>query len=168
THWLFFTDFKRFTLHLYFKNSILMKPLNTTVMLILFANYSHAQYSSYEKLWKEVENFENKGLPKSALDVVLQISAKAKKDNNDKQYIKTLIYKSKYALTLEEDAQLSIINEFKSEIAKSESPTKNLLESMLANLYWQYFQQHRWQFYNRTTDRKSTRLNSSHVKISYA
>ncbi len=120
-------------------------------MLILFANYSQAQSSSYDKLWKEVENFENKGLPKSALDIVVQISAKAKKDNNDKQHIKTLIYKSKYALTLEEDAQLSIINEFKSEIAKSESPTKNLLESMLANLYWQYFQQHRWQFYNRTT-----------------
>lgn len=119
-------------------------------MLILFANYSQAQSSSYDKLWKEVENFENKGLPKSALEVVVQISAKAKKDNNAKQHVKTLIYKSKYALTLEEDAQLSIINEFKSEIDKSETPTKNVLESMLANLYWQYFQQHRWQFYNRT------------------
>ena len=128
-----------------------MKPLITTLMLILFANYSQAQSSSYDKLWKEVENFENKGLPKSALDIVVQISAKAKKENNDKQHIKSLIYKSKYALTLEEDAQLSIINEFKSEIAKSESPTKNLLESMLANLYWQYFQEHRWQFHNRTT-----------------
>ncbi len=127
-----------------------MKPLITTLMLILFANYSHSQSNSYEKLWKDVENFENKGLPKSAMDIVVQISAKAKKENNAKQNIKTLIYKSKYALTLEEDAQLSIINDFKAEIAKSYSPTKNLLESMLANLYWQYFQQHRWQFYNRT------------------
>ena len=60
-----------------------MKPLITTLMLILSANYSQAQSSSYDKLWKEVENFENKGLPKSALDIVVQISAKAKKENND-------------------------------------------------------------------------------------
>ena len=35
-------------------------------------------------------------------------------------------------------------------IAKSTFPTKNILESYLANLYWQYFQQNRYQFYNRT------------------
>lgn len=127
-----------------------MKPFISILMIILFANYSQAQSGSYEKLWKDVENFEKKGLPKSALEIVNQIFDKAKKDANSKQQIKTLIYKSKYALTLEEDAQLSIINEFKSEIAKSESPTKNLLESMLANLYWQYFQENRYRFYSRT------------------
>ena len=61
-----------------------------------------------------------------------------------------MLYKSKFALVLEEDAQLTIINDFKSEIERSAFPTKNILESMLANLYWQYFNQNRWQFYNRT------------------
>ena len=105
---------------------------------------------SYEVLWKSVEQFENEALTKSALGVVQQISKKAKKENNSSQIVKSLLYASKYAMTLEEDAQLQIVNDFKEAIANTQSPTKNVLEGYLANLYWQYFQQNRYQFYNRT------------------
>ena len=104
----------------------------------------------YSKLWMQVETHEKDGLPKSALDVVQQIETLAKKEQNSPQIIKTLIFKSKYALTLEEDAQLSIINDFKTEINNSQSPTKNVLQNLLADLYWQYFNQNRYKFYNRT------------------
>ncbi|RBP32168.1 alpha-2-macroglobulin family protein [Oceanihabitans sediminis] len=119
-------------------------------MILLFANSALAQSDDFKKLWAQVDTFEKKGLTKSALKVVEEISRKAKSDKNSPQTVKTLIYKSKYALTLEEDAQLKIILDFKEEINKSVSPTKNLLENMLANLYWQYFQQNRYKFYNRT------------------
>jgi len=118
-------------------------------MILLFANLSHSQ-NNYSDLWKSVEKFEVEGLPKSALGVVETISKKAEKDGNNVQRIKALLFKSKFALILEEDVQLKIINDFKTQIYKSEFPTKNILESLLSNLYWQYFQQHRWQFYNRT------------------
>jgi uncharacterized protein YfaS (alpha-2-macroglobulin family) len=127
-----------------------MKQLIALLMIILFANHTHAQSNNYDDLWKKVSQFETDGLPKSALEVVEQIRTLAKKDNNAPQNIKTLIYKSKYALTLEEDAQLNIINEFKTEINTSETPVKNVLENMLATMYWQYFQQNRYLFYNRT------------------
>ncbi|WP_047545263.1 alpha-2-macroglobulin family protein [Psychroserpens sp. Hel_I_66] len=127
-----------------------MKPFITLLMLIFFANFSNAQTPNFDALWEKVENQESDGLPKSALEVVEQISVKAKKEANAPQQIKALIYKSKYALTLEEDAQLSIINNFKTEISNAQTPVKNVLENMLATLYWQYFQQHRYQFYNRT------------------
>lgn len=119
-------------------------------MILFFANFSQAQSNNYEKLWKEVEKNENNGLTKSALEVVEQISKMAVADKNTSQHIKSLLYKSKYALILEEDAQLKIINDFKSQIATSTTPTQNILESMLANLYWQYFQQNRYQFYSRS------------------
>lgn len=119
-------------------------------MLILFANFTEAQNSDYDALWKSVEKLENEGLPKSALDIVTQISKKAKQDNNQPQIIKSLLFKSKYVLILEEDAQLQIIADFNHEITQSKSPTKNILQNMLATMYWQYFQQNRWQFYNRT------------------
>jgi len=118
-------------------------------MILLFANLSHSQ-NNYTDLWKSVEKFEVEGLPKSALEVVDSISIKADKEHNNVQRIKALLFKSKFALILEEDAQLNIINNFKTQISQSEFPTKNILENLLANLYWQYFQQHRWQFYNRT------------------
>ncbi|MCB0445485.1 MAG: alpha-2-macroglobulin, partial [Gelidibacter sp.] len=127
-----------------------MKHFILVSMLILFANHTQAQSDNYDTLWKDVEQLETDGLPKSALKVVEKIDALAQKEQNTTQHIKSLLYKSKYALILEDDAQLSIINNFKDEISKSETPVKNLLESMLATLYWQYFQQNRYKFYNRT------------------
>ncbi len=120
------------------------------LMLILFSNFSGAQSNNYDDSWKKVEQLEKEGLTKSALEIVETIASKASKDKNDPQLIKTTLFKSKYALILEEDAQLKIINDFKQYISKSNFPTKNVLENTLANLYWQYFQQNRWKFYNRT------------------
>ena len=112
--------------------------------------HSQKNDESYDVLWKSVQQFEKEALTKSAMAVVRKISKKAKKEHNSTQIVKSLLYISKYAMTLEEDAQLQIINDFKEAITTSQSPTKNVLQSYLANLYWQYFQQNRYQFYNRT------------------
>ncbi|WP_275315178.1 MG2 domain-containing protein [Tenacibaculum bernardetii] len=126
-----------------------MKKLTSILLLILFSSVIHAQ-ENYKNLWDEVQKFEKDNLPKSALKVVNIIYAKAEATKNSPQIIKALFYKSKFSLTLEEDAQLKIINQFKEQIAKSSFPTKNVLENVLANLYWQYFNQNRWKFYQRT------------------
>ena len=126
-----------------------MNKALTLIMILLFANLSHSQ-NNYVDLWETVEKFELEGLPKSALEIIESIQEKAERDNNNAQRIKVLLFKSKFSLTLEEDAQLKIINDFKNQIATSEFPTKNILENLLANLYWQYFQQNRWKLYNRT------------------
>ena len=129
-----------------------MKKLSLLLTILLFSQMVQAQSKdgSYEVLWKKVQKLEGEALTKSALEAVDAISKKAKKENNSAQVVKALLFSSKYAITLEEDAQLSIINNFKSEIEKAQFPAKNVLESYLANLYWQYFQQNRYQFYNRT------------------
>ena len=125
-----------------------MKHLSALIMILLFAS-TYAQ-NNYKKIWEDVEKHEQNGLPKSALDVVKTIETLAKKNKDNDQFIKTLFFKSKYALILEEDAQLSIINDFKTEITNSQSPIKNVLQNLLADLYWQYFNQNRYKFYNRT------------------
>jgi hypothetical protein len=127
-----------------------MKHNISLFFILLFSFIAQAQTQDYNKLWKTVEQFEMDGLPKSALKIVDDISKQADKDHNTTQQVKALIYKSKFTLILEEDAQLSIINSFKTAISKSDFPKKNILENMLANLYWQYFQQNRYTFYNRT------------------
>lgn len=129
-----------------------MKHVFAILTIILFAQMAQSQQTdgSYQVLWKNVEKLEGEGLTKSALDAVKAISEKAKKENNSAQIVKCLLYTSKYALILEEDAQLKIVADFKMEISRSDFPTKNILESYLAHLYWQYFQQNRYQFYNRT------------------
>lgn len=129
-----------------------MKHFVTLFTIVLFSQMAPSQKNtdSFEVLWKQVEKLENDALTKSALKLVETISVKAKKERNEPQIVKALLYTSKYAMTLEEDAQLKIVNDFKDEIESVEFPTKNVLENYLAQLYWQFFQQHRYQFYNRT------------------
>ena len=115
-----------------------MKPIISVLMILLFANFSNAQTEDYAKLWQEVDELDMQGLPKSALKIVESIEKKAKASKNTPQEVKTLLFRSKYAIILEEEAQFKIIEEFKDAISKSEAPTKNVLQNMLATLFWQY------------------------------
>ncbi len=57
-----------------------MKKIISFLAFILITNMSLAQepkYNNFNKLWKEVEQFEKEGLPKSALKVVDKIVEKA-------------------------------------------------------------------------------------------
>ena len=129
-----------------------MKKLHLILGIFMFAQFGNAQQGdSYESLWEKVEKLETEDLSKSALNLIETISKKARLEKNETQIIKSLLYKSKFALILEEDAELNIVNDFKVEIAIAEGSTKNILHSYLANIYWQYFQQNRYTFYNRTT-----------------
>ncbi|TYP97994.1 alpha-2-macroglobulin family protein [Tenacibaculum adriaticum] len=127
-----------------------MKKLTPILLMILLFSTTINAQNNYKNLWDKVQQFELDNLPKSALKVVEEIYQKAEKDSNSPQLVKTLLYKSKFSLSLEENAQLKIINQFKEHITKSNFPTKNVLQSILANLHWQYFNQNRWKFYNRT------------------
>ncbi|WP_430907703.1 alpha-2-macroglobulin family protein [Maribacter sp. 2-571] len=134
-----------------------MKYLAPIIAIFLFSQMTKAQDKNtpYESLWKQVVQAEDQRLTKSALETVRTISKKAKKQKNTEQTVKALLYASKYMMVLEEDAQLQIINDFKTEIANAVFPTKNILESYLANLYWQYYKQNQYRFYQRTqTERK--------------
>lgn len=111
---------------------------------------AHAQKNFYPGAWSDVYKYEVKDLPKSALKVVDSIYLKAKKDGNVTEITKALLYQSKFALTLKEDAEPEVINKFEREIKTSKAPLRNILESMLAQIYWQHFQANRWKYYDRS------------------
>jgi hypothetical protein len=105
---------------------------------------------NYTKQWQKVETFEKKGLIKSALNEVLAIYRFALADNNDAQQIKTCMYQIKYRNILDESSEEKNIFFVDTLVAKAKSPAKNILQSMQAEMFWQYFQNNRWKFYDRT------------------
>jgi len=106
--------------------------------------------NDYAKNWKKVEELEKKGLTKSALQEVLVIYNLSIKDNNDAQQIKAAMYQVKYRNMVEEDSRENNIFFVDTLIAKSKAPAKNILQSMHAEMFWQYVQNNRWKFYDRT------------------
>jgi len=93
-----------------------MKHSIHILMILIFANFTHAQTLDYRRLWNKVERYELEGLIQSALKEVVQIEKLAIKDKNTQQLIKTTLFKSKFALVLMEDAQLKIINDLEERI----------------------------------------------------
>src|SRR6056297_2248568 len=97
-----------------------MKYYISLIMILCFANFSKAQ-DDFDSQWKAVAKFEKEGLTKSAAKIVDTIFNSSKEKEQSQQRIKALLYKSKYMLTLEEEAQLNIIDLFKSEIELTDS-----------------------------------------------
>ena len=104
----------------------------------------------YKSAWEKVDSLEQQGLTRSALEVVEEIYKAAKKDNNQPQFIKSIFYKLKYGNYIEEDSHVKIVNDVKAEIKVAPFPANAILESILANIYWQYYQNNRWRFQQRT------------------
>ncbi|MBC7874349.1 MAG: alpha-2-macroglobulin, partial [Ferruginibacter sp.] len=106
--------------------------------------------NDYTTNWKKVDDLEKKGLTKSALDEVLSIYKLAIKDNNDAQQIKSSMYQIRFRNMVEEDSREKNIFFVDTLIARAKSPAKNILQSMQAEMFWQYLQNNRYKFYNRT------------------
>lgn len=124
---------------------------------VLFAAFivtgkSFAQVKNYEAQWKTVDELvQKKNLPKSALEEVKKIYALAKKEKQDAQVIKSLVYMTSLQQDNRENNQVQAIKDIEKEIALNKEPAVSILKSLLASLYWQYFQSHRWNLYDRTT-----------------
>ena len=110
-----------------------------------------AQVKNYEAQWKKVDELIGvKNLPKSALTEVKTIYAQAKKDRQDAQIIKALVYMVGLQRDNRENNQVLAIKDIEKEIPLHKGPAVLILKSLLANLYWHYFQNHRWQLYERS------------------
>jgi uncharacterized protein YfaS (alpha-2-macroglobulin family) len=126
----------------------------TFSFLISFCRFStlNAQKKNNEYIsqWQKVEQLQKKGLTKSALEDVEQIYRSAKKDNNDPQVVKALLFKINLRQNIVEDASVKSIDSIENEIAIAKEPAKSILQSIAAQLYWNYFQQNRYKLYQRT------------------
>ena len=129
-----------------------VKKLITAVLLLAcFSMSSLAQVKDdYKKNWDKVEAFQKKGLSKSALQEVMAIQAMALKANNEAQVIKTYIHQVMFRNMVEEDSRENNIFYVDTLIEKAKGPAKNVLQSMQAEMFWQYLNNNRWKFYDRT------------------
>ncbi|MCU7548625.1 MG2 domain-containing protein [Chitinophagaceae bacterium LB-8] len=113
---------------------------------------SYAQKTkNYESEWKKIDELIQKNnLPQSALAEVKKVYALAKRERQDAQVVKSLVYMVGLQQQNREDNTINSIKEFEKEIAVSKQPVASILNSLLAGLFWQYFQNNRWQLYDRT------------------
>lgn len=129
---------------------------------------------SYDDAWKKVDQLINeKGLPQSALTEVKKIYERAKKEKNNAQLTKALIYQIHLNVPLTENGAAENFRKIEAEIQTTQPPVRYILQSVAAGMYWQYLQNNRWKLYNRThtanvhkEDVATWTLDDLHQKIS--
>ncbi len=104
----------------------------------------------FEKSWKEVKGFMDKGLPKSALEKVEEIHVEAVSQDLKPQILKSSIYISRLLINTEEEGLVMAIDRLQTIIEKNDGIVNKVLLSYLAELYESYFNNNRWELAQRT------------------
>ncbi|GAB2599356.1 alpha-2-macroglobulin family protein [Spirosoma areae] len=129
-----------------------------SVFFILMALAASAQnrQPDYARDWKRADSLAAKGLPKSALAIADRIYTEAKAARNYPQVAKAAMHRMIFRSYSDEDAYVALIRSLHADIAETPEPARAVLQSVLADVYWQYFQQNRYKFYDRATVGRAT------------
>ncbi|NML35705.1 alpha-2-macroglobulin [Chitinophaga sp. G-6-1-13] len=104
----------------------------------------------YDNSWKKVTALDEKNLPKSALEEVDQIYARAVKDNLPAQQIKALIYQMKYTDQRSESSAQQNLEKLNQKIAAAKGAQQAILQSIKGEFLLNYLRNNRYRLYNRT------------------
>jgi hypothetical protein len=135
------------------RKKTLLLPLLYLISWVLPGCPLHAQTTpaGYQAKWNIVDSlYQKKGLPQSALVAVTRIYALAKQEGNDAQTIRALTYRLRLQTFSYDDSDVSSIKELEKEIVSTRQPARQILQSILADFYWNFLQQNRRKFYDRT------------------
>ncbi len=120
------------------------------IILISSSSGASEQKNSYDELWKNANKAAEKGLPKTAIEVLDIIRAKALQEHNDIELIRANIFHYSLMQSFEEDYLIKAIAHANTQLAVLSRPGKELMHSLLAEMYWFYYQQNRYEILERT------------------
>ena len=120
---------------------------NLFLVLLLSCTLSAATRSSQ---WEAVDKALEKGRPQTAIEQLDSIIAAALKAQATPEAIKAICQKIALEGTIEGGKAEEKILRLQEEIAKRPASMHPVMETVLAHWYWQYFQQNRWRFMDRS------------------
>ena len=140
-------------LSLYRINKATMKKIHLAKIILIYwicmMNNTFAQ-DQFSNAWNQVDSLEKKGLYNQALSKATGIFEMALANDNSNQIVKSSLYQLKYNQYITEDDYILGIHKLQSLILEAKAPTKQILHSLLAEIYYGYYARNRWKFNSRT------------------
>ncbi len=121
-----------------------------TVIILLFIGTSVSLAGTRDALWTQVQDAIGKGLPQTAIKLLDQIIPGALADQAWAEATKAICTKIAQNGKIQGGKAEEMIVQLQMEIAAAPEPMKPVMEAVLGHWYWQYFQQNRWRFMQRT------------------
>ncbi len=106
--------------------------------------------SNGKGIWKTVDSLVAQGLPQSALELVNAYLPETERKGDIPEFLKASIYQLRLRSDFEENFIENYIGETEKNLSLKAEPARQVLNSMLAELYWQYYQQNRYRILDQT------------------
>ncbi|UOQ65470.1 alpha-2-macroglobulin family protein [Hymenobacter volaticus] len=111
--------------------------------------------------WKKIDQLLAKAQTASAAKLLEPIYQQARQRQNAPEYLRALLYKLRLLDAKEEEADEKAIALVEADLKTAQFPARPMLHSLLAQLYANYYQQHRYQFLDRTRAASSDSADAS-------
>ena len=118
-------------------------------LLVGFAGAAELK-SAYSQQWKEVDDATQQGLPKTAIEKLEPIIKSAIQDKAYAEAIRAVATKISLEGNIQGDKAEEKVVRLREAISNAPPAMKPMMEAILANWYWHYYQQNRWRFLQRT------------------
>jgi len=105
---------------------------------------------TWEASFKEVDSLAISGQPKEAFALVNRLADRARAEGNSVMLIKSVIHRMLFQSKLEEDYLAKIVYSLKKDISTAKQPEKSVLQSLLAETNWKFFQDNKYRIGQRT------------------
>ncbi|MBK9137342.1 MAG: hypothetical protein IPM17_01005 [Verrucomicrobia bacterium] len=126
-----------------------MKYIRVFLLLVMFT-FSALPATPREAEWKKVEEAMQQGLPQTAIEALGPIIRGALADRAWAEATKAICRRIALEGQIQGHKAEEKITRLEAELATAPGEIQPLLQTVLANWYWQYFQQNRWRFLQRT------------------
>jgi len=127
-----------------------MRQRLMAIGLLLVVCVGPALAGPRDGLWGQVDEAIRRGLPKTAIGVLDQILPLALQDQAYAEATKAVCLRVVYEAQIQGGKPEERITRLQAQIAEFPEPMWPCMEAILGHWYWQYFQQNRWRFMQRT------------------
>ncbi|WP_141765648.1 hypothetical protein, partial [Hymenobacter coccineus] len=131
-----------------------MRPFLLACLLLLMTFFADraapGPITPYPAQWKKIDALLKKEQTATAAPLIEKIYQQARRENNTPAYVRALLYKIRLLENKENDADEKAIALLEADVKTAQFPARPVLHSLLAGLYADYYNQHRYQLYERT------------------
>jgi hypothetical protein len=120
------------------------------IFSISSTNIVLAQNNWYTIQFQKVDSLLNEGLSREAFAVFDSIYIKALQEGNEDALIKSVLGRNQSISETDEEPLIKIIEQLKTDVITVKPPLNEIIHSLIAEIYWNYYQQNRWQISQRT------------------
>ncbi|MGM0612435.1 MAG: MG2 domain-containing protein, partial [Bacteroidota bacterium] len=118
-----------------------------------FAEFSNgiSQEKTYEQIWDKVDKLAKEGKPKSALKFVRQIKEKALQEENQPQFLKSVVFEIQMKQKFMEDPMKEAVEVVRNSLEQTNNKISNaFLHSLLADTYRSFQNRYAYKIQDRT------------------